>query len=83
MRIVTGTVVSTKMAKTLAVQVDTSKKHSKYHKRYRASKKYYAHVDSLDGYEEGTTVTLAEARPTSKLKRWRVVRDVVEVKKAA
>lgn len=82
MRIVTGTIVSTKMAKTLAVEVETYKRHSKYHKRFKSSKKYYADVDDSAKYQEGSVITLREARPTSKLKKWKVADDL-EVKKAA
>ena len=43
MRIITGTVVSTKMDKTIIVSVDTYKNHPKYHKRYKVTKRFFAH----------------------------------------
>jgi len=43
------TVSSTKMAKTIAVEVDTVKIHPLYKKRYVRSKKYYAHVEDNSG----------------------------------
>lgn len=69
----TGTVTSTKMAKTLVVRVDEYKKHPKYSKLFRTSKKFYAHTENEKAFEEGQTVTIVEARPASKLKRWAVL----------
>lgn len=65
----TGTVTSTKMAKTIVVKVDSYRIHPLYKKRFRVSKKYYAHA--VDGaHKVGDTVTIYETRPLSKLKRW-------------
>ena len=74
MRTKTGIITSLKMAKTAVVTVHTYKAHPKYKKRYRVSKKFYAHCDN-ENLREGETVTIAEARPLSKLKRWRVVEE--------
>jgi len=71
MRTITGTVTSTKMDKTIVVSVDTYKSHPKYHKKYKVTKKFYAH-DEANKCKEGETVTILETRPTSKLKRWAV-----------
>lgn len=73
MRTKTGTITSNKMAKTLVVKVDTYKNHPKYKKRYRVSKKFYAHVDDASKFNIGDTVTIGETKPVSKLKRWKVV----------
>lgn len=73
MRTKTGVITSTKMAKTIVVQVDAYKTHPKYQKRYRVSKKFYAHVEDTAQFTEGQQVTIAETRPVSKLKRWKVV----------
>lgn len=69
MREVTGTIMSTKMDKTIVVKVDHYKVFKKYHKRYRVSKKYYAH-NPKGSYNVGDTITIYECRPLSKLKRW-------------
>lgn len=71
MRTITGTVVSTKMDKTIVVSVDSYKSHEKYHKKYKVTKKFYAH-DESNSYKEGDVVTIVESKPLSKLKRWEV-----------
>ncbi|MDH5597186.1 MAG: 30S ribosomal protein S17 [Candidatus Peregrinibacteria bacterium] len=73
MRTKTGIITSNRMAKTLVVKVDAYKNHPKYKKRYRVSKKFYAHVDDASKFNIGDSVTLAETKPVSKLKRWKVV----------
>ncbi|RJO59558.1 30S ribosomal protein S17 [Candidatus Parcubacteria bacterium] len=71
-RTFSGTVVSTKMQKTLAVRVDRVLVHSKYGKRFVSSKKYL--VDAPTGkFEVGQKVEFAECRPLSRRKRWRVI----------
>ena len=72
MRTITGTVSSTKMPKTIVVTVHTYKRHPKYFKQYRTTKKFYAH-DENEVCVEGDTVTIRESRPLSKLKRWSVL----------
>lgn len=71
MRTITGVVVSTKMDKTVVVSVDSYKSHPKYHKKFKVTKKFYAH-DEANTCKEGDTVTIVESRPLSKLKRWAV-----------
>ncbi len=73
MRTKTGVITSNKMQKTLAVTVTTYKRHPKYKKRYQVSKKFYAHCDDSSKFNIGDEVTIAETRPVSKLKRWKVV----------
>jgi len=68
-----GTVISDKMDKTVVVKVETLKKHPKYHKFVKRSKKYIAH-DENNECRIGDIVELMETRPLSKTKRWRVVR---------
>lgn len=70
-----GIVVSTKMTKTVSVQVDRTVLHAKYQKRYTVSKKYLAH-NELEGLQAGDKVIIEETRPLSALKRWRVVSKV-------
>lgn len=72
MRTKVGTVVSAKQAKTVVVQVDRYVVHPKYGKRYRVSKKFHAHDEEATA-KEGDLVEIAESRPISKLKSWKVV----------
>ena len=74
MRKITGVVTSTKMSKTIVVQVDSHMTHPKYKKRYKVSTKFYAH-DENESANEGDTVTIIESRPLSKLKRWTLVQS--------
>jgi len=69
----TGEVVPTKQDKTLIVEVTTNKAHPKYKKRFKISKKFYAHNPENKKYEAGETITIYETKPLSKLKRWTVV----------
>lgn len=66
-----GTVVSNKMEKTVVVRVEYTMRHPRYMKVVTRAKKYYAHCEASD-IKIGDTVTIAETRPLSKLKRWRV-----------
>ena len=70
-RTFTGTVISTKMAKTIVVRVDRVLVHPKYGKRYRVSHKYPVHAPS-GKYTVGQTVSFEECRPISKTIHWRV-----------
>ncbi len=70
-----GVVISTKMTKTVSVQVDRTVLHAKYQKRYTVSKKYLAH-NEIEGLQAGDKVIIEETRPLSALKRWRVVSKV-------
>lgn len=72
MRTKTGTATSTKASKTVVVTVHTYKRHPKYFKSYRTTKTFHAH-DEGNIVQEGDTVTIAESRPLSKLKRWKVI----------
>lgn len=67
-----GTVVSTKMQKTVTVRVDRTFADPEFLKVITRSKKYYAHCEGID-VKEGEKVRIVETRPMSKLKRWRVV----------
>ena len=66
-----GYVVSTKMAKTVVVEVDRQKAHPKYKRVIAKSKKFYAH-DEENTARTGDVVRIVETRPLSKLKRWRL-----------
>jgi small subunit ribosomal protein S17 len=71
MRTITGTVVSNKMDKTVVISVDSYKSHAKYHKKYKVTKKFYAH-DEANTCNIGDVITINESRPLSRLKRWTV-----------
>ncbi len=68
----TGVVVSDGMDKTVVVEVRDAASHSTYKKIVRRTKRLKAHVESNDAHV-GDTVRIAETRPLSKTKRWRVV----------
>ncbi len=67
-----GVVVSDKPDKTVTVRVERRFPHPLYGKGVTRSKKYHAH-DENNEYRIGDTVRIAETRPLSKTKRWRVV----------
>ena len=67
-----GVVVSDRMQKTVVVEVTRLKQHPKYKKQYKLTKKYKAH-DEKGEYHTGEKVIIAECRPMSKDKRWRIV----------
>jgi small subunit ribosomal protein S17 len=66
-----GCVTSTKMAKTVVVEVEMRKAHAKYKRVIAKSKKFYAH-DEQNSARTGDVVRIVETRPLSKLKRWRL-----------
>ena len=71
-----GIVVSEKMDKTAVVAVIDKVRHPKYAKFIQRTKKLYAHDEANDAHI-GDRVRIMETRPTSKLKRWRLV-EVLE-----
>ena len=64
-----GNVVSTKMEKTIVVEVEMRKAHPKYKRIVKTNKKFYAH-DEQNSARVGDVVRIRESRPLSKLKRW-------------
>jgi small subunit ribosomal protein S17 len=88
-----GEVVSTKMEKTIVVEVEMRKAHPKYKRIVRSTKKFYAH-DEQSSARMGDMVRIRETRPLSKLKRWTLeeivrrsalgqIEDAAEAKTAA
>lgn len=75
----TGRVVSTKGTQTIVVAVDEQKKHPKYGKYQRWTKKFYAH-DAEETCREGDVVTIVECAPVSKTKTWTLT-EVIEKSK--
>ena len=70
-RVIQGTVVSDKMDKTVVVTVERRKKHRLYHKVVSFTVRFKAH-DENNECNVGDRVAIAETRPLSKDKRWRV-----------
>ena len=64
-----GQVVSTKMQKTIVVEVEMRKAHPKYKRIVKSNRKFYAH-DEQNTARVGDMVRIRETRPLSKLKRW-------------
>jgi|SoiMethySBSTD1v2_1073268.scaffolds.fasta_scaffold741196_4 small subunit ribosomal protein S17 len=71
-----GLAVSTKMDKTVVVAVTDRVRHPRYRKTVQRTKRFYAH-DETNEVREGDRVRIAETRPQSKQKRWRIV-EVLE-----
>jgi small subunit ribosomal protein S17 len=80
LRTVEGRVVSNKMDKTVTVLVERQVKHALYGKYIRRSTKLHAH-DEENACNEGDVVRVAECRPLSKTKNWRVVEVVTRAAK--
>ena len=74
-----GTVHSDKMDKTISVDVERRVKHAMYGKYLTLSNRFLAHDEKEDAHT-GDLVELAETRPTSKRKRWRLVRVILRSK---
>jgi len=75
-RTLIGRVVSDKMEKTVTVLVERKVKHPVYGKVLVRSKKYHAHNEG-NSAKAGDLVQIAETRPISRTKAWRVT-DVLE-----
>lgn len=75
----TGKVISNKMDKTIVVAVVNHVKHPLYGKIVKRTYKLKAH-DENNECNIGDTVKVAETRPLSKDKRWRLVEIVEKVK---
>jgi small subunit ribosomal protein S17 len=67
-----GKVISDKADKTITVKIDVARRHRRYQKIVRSSTTLHAHDERNDAHE-GDLVRVVEARPTSRLKRWRLV----------
>ncbi len=74
-----GVVSSNKMDKTIVVEVHEKIKHPIYKKTMNKTTKFVAH-DENNECDIGDTVEIAETRPLSKSKRWRLVRIVEKVR---
>ncbi|MDA8109138.1 MAG: 30S ribosomal protein S17 [Betaproteobacteria bacterium] len=72
-RTLVGRVVSDKMRKTVTVLIERRVKHPVIGKTMTRSKKYHAHVEAGE-FGLGDLVEIAECRPISRTKAWRVTR---------
>src|SRR5881227_1222033 len=75
-RTLTGRVVSSKMQKTIAVEIERLVRHPTYGKYIRRTTKLLAH-DENGACREGDLVTITPCRPVSRHKSWRLL-EVVE-----
>ena len=75
-RTLTGRVVSNKMQKTIAVEIERLVKHPTYGKYIRRTTKLLAHDENSES-REGDRVSIAPCRPLSRRKSWRLV-EVLE-----
>jgi len=70
---VRGVVKSSKMDKTIVVEVKRLVQHPRFRKYIKRTTSYYAH-DEANRAREGDVVEIVQTRPLSKLKRWRLVK---------
>ena len=74
-----GLVVSNKMEKSIVVEVERKIRHPKYGKFVKKSSRFFAH-DEKNECSEGDKVRIAETRPLSKNKCWRLVEIIEKAK---
>ena len=67
-----GVVASTSMDKTVVVVATDRVRHRRYNKTVQRDKRLYVHDENNDA-NVGDRVRVAEIRPMSKMKRWRLV----------
>jgi small subunit ribosomal protein S17 len=78
-KILKGRVVSTSMDKSAVIIVESRKRHPKYEKTIKRSKKYIIH-DEKNVLNIGDLVTAREVRPLSKRKRFTLYKIVERAK---
>ncbi len=74
-KMLTGTVISDRMDKTVVVAVERKVIHPLYKKTLTRTSRHFAH-DEKNECQVGDVVEIIESRPLSRLKRWRVRRIV-------
>jgi small subunit ribosomal protein S17 len=80
-KILTGSVISTKMEKTVKVRVERKYRHPLYEKVVRKHKNFLAHNEKIE-LQTGDTVKIKETRPLSKNKHFEVIEKIeVKIKK--
>ena len=78
MKIFTGRVTATKMAKTVTVAVERVVVHPMYKKRFRRDTKFQVH-DEI-GVKVNDMVKFAASKPYSKMKKWKIL-EIINAKK--
>ncbi|SRR6266540_313469 len=76
---VDGVVISSKMQKTIVVEMERLERHAKYGKYVRRHSRFKAH-DEKGEAKEGDVVRIAQTRPLSKTKHWRLVEVLTRAK---
>ena len=76
-KVAVGVVTSDRMSKTRRVEIPRLVKHPMYGKYLRRRTVCYVH-DENDESQRGDMVEIKECRPTSKTKRWQLVRVVAK-----
>jgi len=76
-QVLSGTVVSDKMEKTVTIKVERTIMHPLYKRFMKKSQKYVAH-DEANECSIGDRVVITSCRPLSKRKRWRVTEIVAK-----
>ncbi len=74
-QMITGTVISTKMQKTVVVNVESKMRHPLYKKVIKRSRRFKAHCE-LEGIVDGDVVQIQSTRPRSKEVSFEVVKKV-------
>jgi len=74
-----GVVTSDKMDKTIVVVVESLRKHPRYKKYIKRTRKYKIH-DERNECNVGDTITFVETRPISKQKNWKLLKIVERAK---
>ena len=70
-----GVVVSDKMSKTRVILIERLKRHPKYLKYFKVSRRFKAH-DEKNEYKTGDRVVIEESRPLSRDKRWVIIKKL-------
>ncbi|MDE7433834.1 MAG: 30S ribosomal protein S17 [Mycoplasmoidaceae bacterium] len=78
-KLLRGTVVSTKMNKTIVVEVERKYLHPLYKKQVISHKKYHVHDEKQEA-KVGDVVRIVETRPLSKTKTYRLQKITVKAK---
>ena len=73
-RVLEGTVVSSKMDKSVVVKVERYERHPIYKKFVKMHKRYHAH-DEANSCKDGDVVKIIEVAPISKKKSWSILVD--------
>lgn len=82
MKTLVGIITSYKMPQTASVTVTTKWQHPLYKKYVKRSKKYACHVEGIE-VKEGDKVVIAETKPISKTKRFKITEVVQDTEESS